>query len=155
LEPTDTKTIDQLYEMKQRMEVLFSKSFGTEKETSDLTEASRASISWAPSMDVWESANEWVLLADLPGVADEDLWVELLGNKLTVRGNRRTSALGEEVKPVQLQRSEGAFSQTFSVPGDIRADAITAELRHGVLTITVPKGPGSQRSLHKVQVQAA
>jgi HSP20 family protein len=146
--------VDQMHEMKQRMDVLFAESFKAEEVEMGFADAPPPSEPWLPSMDVWEGPHAWLFIADLPGVADQDLGVEIEGGQLTVRGIRKTSIVRKEMKALQLQRLEGVFLRTFSVPCNIRAEAIKAELKHGVLTVTVPKDPGSHSGLHRVMVRA-
>jgi HSP20 family protein len=152
---TQSNTIvDQIHEMKQRMDVLFAESFKAEEAEMGFADAPPHSEPWLPAMDVWDGPHAWLFIADLPGVSDQDLGVEIEGGQLTVRGIRKTSMAREEMKALQVQRLEGVFFRTFTVPCNICAEAIKAELKHGVLTVTVPKDPGSQAGLHKVMVRA-
>ena len=144
--------IEQLHTMKQRMEVLFSESFKTGKAEPDVPESAAHSEAWEPLMDVWEAADGWFLVADLPGVADKDLHVELAEKQLTVRGNRATSPEHEKMKAIRLERPAGAFSRTFALPEDAQEDSVKAELRHGVLTVAVSRNCAPQATSQKVPV---
>ncbi len=106
-------------------------------------------------MDVWEGADLWFLIADLPGVADEDLHVELAEKKLTIRGNRERSPGHEKIKAVQLERPAGTFSRTFTLPEDAQEESVKAEFRNGVLTVAVSKTCGHQVTSQRVQVRVA
>ncbi len=144
--------IEQLHTMKQRMEVLFSESFKVERVDADVRNADAQAVSWEPLMDIWETADEWFLAADLPGVPDEDLHVELAEKYLTVRGKRTTSGGPEAMKAVRRERPAGTFSRTFALPEDAQEDSVKAELRHGVLTVIVSKPSGPQPTSQKVPV---
>ena len=145
--------MEQLLAMKRRMEVLFSESFKVENAARDLPDSVVHPGPWEPLMDVWEGADLWYLIADLPGVADEDLHVELAEQKLTIRGNREASPGPEKIKAVQLERPAGTFSRTFTLPEDALEESVKAEFRHGVLTVAVSRNRGHQVTSQRVQVR--
>ena len=91
---------------------------------------------FTPPLDVRESADEYWLMFDLPGVKPEDVSIELNDQVLTVSGTRVPTETGETH---QLERAFGSFVRTLSLPKGIDSDAITADYTHGVLTLKVPK----------------
>ena len=146
--------VNQLHAMKQRMDVLYSRSFEDAQEEADHSEAGAQSGSFKPPVDIWESGNELLIVLDLPGVADKDLQVEFIENRLTIRGNRRTSSPQKEMKAVQIERQDGTFSRFFILPDNTREESIKAEFKHGVLIVAIPKDPGPQATTQKVPVRA-
>jgi len=146
--------VEKLHTMKQRMEVLFSENFKPEQVAADVSEAAADLEPWQPPMDIWESAGLWLLTADLPGVADEDLHVELAERRLTIRGNRTTSPAHAKMKAAQIERPPGAFERTFNLPEDADKESLKAEFRRGVLTVAVCRTLGPQAPPQKVQVRA-
>ena len=108
-----------------------------------LEEAGRPAqkAAFAPSADIRETPNEFVIHADLPGVQEKDVEITLSGNQLTVAGKRETELKREDEKMVSYERSFGSFSRTFMLPNTIDTDSIQADLRDGVLTVHVPKRP--------------
>ena len=116
------------------MNRLFERFFG--EGTSPGSRAQR----WVPAMDVVEEGDSFVLRADLPGIAEDDLTIELQDNQLTIAGERRF-----EPRPqhdggyVRLERAYGSFQRTLSLPEGVDADAIEAEFEHGVLELRIPK----------------
>jgi HSP20 family protein len=150
----DSSVFAQLQEMKQRMDQLFTESFESRKPRSDAAETSEHLDRWEPLMDIWESEGSWLLVMDLPGVADEDLQVEFAENKLTVKGVRKPMHGPEERKAAQIERPQGAFSRTFVLPGKIRQETIKAELRQGELTLLISKEPGPQAARQRVEVRS-
>jgi len=133
--------------------VLFSESFKGEQAESDLPDSEVDSEPWEPAVDVWEAADLWLLIADLPGVADEDLHVELAERQLTIRGKRKTSPDRQVMKAAQVERAAGTFSRTFLLPEDTQGESIKAEFKHGVLTVAVSRILGSSVTTQKVQVR--
>jgi HSP20 family protein len=148
----DNGIVEKLYTMKQRMEVLFLESFKAEQVTTDVPDTSVDLERWEPSMDIWESADLWLLTADLPGVSDEDLHVEVAEKQLTIRGNRKTSPAHANMKAAQIERQAGAFRRAFTLPEDVQRESVKAEFRRGVLTVAVSRALGPEVSPQKIRV---
>lgn len=144
----DNPIAGQLHAMKQRMEVLYSKSFN------DSEEVPRREESFQPPVDVWETGSAWLILVDLPGVQEEDFHVEFSEDRLTIRGHRKSPPLLDGTAAAPLERSQGAFSRSFVLPPQTQADAIKAELKHGVLTVTIAKDRGQSSASQQIQVKA-
>ena len=94
---------------------------------------------FSPKFDVKETRKGYVFKADLPGVKEEDLHVTLTGNRLTVEGKREMEERKEGETWHTFERAMGSFSRSFTLPEGTDADKITADLKNGVLTITVPR----------------
>ena len=101
----------------------------------------RATPGWVPPVDLSEVADQYVLTAELPGLAREDVEVDFRNGLLTVRGQRPASSSFPE-RYQQLERGQGHFSRSFRFSEPVNADAITADLADGVLTVVVPKTGG-------------
>ncbi|MBK8247302.1 MAG: Hsp20/alpha crystallin family protein [Gemmatimonadetes bacterium] len=106
---------------------------------------------WAPSLDASETEHGWVVDIDLPGVAPESVDVVFDRNALTVRGTRQRVD-GEKSRAGIRERAMGAFERTLRFPQHVDSEKISAEFRHGVLTITVPKAESARP--RKISVQA-
>lgn len=108
---------------------------------------------FVPSVDVSESANEYVFKADVPGLKEENLEISVAGNRLTISGKREEEKKTEQDTYYALERSYGSFSRTFTLPAGVDADSVRADLAQGVLTVTVPKKAVEQPK--RVAVQSA
>jgi len=97
-----------------------------------------------PAFEVRETENAYLFKADLPGVKEDDLDIALNGNRLTVTGKREAEERQENDTYYAYERSFGTFTRSFTLPEGIDADHVQAELRDGVLTLTVPKKPEMQ-----------
>ena len=97
---------------------------------------------WAPAIDVYETASSYVVTAEVPGVSRDDIELAFEESRLMLRGRRadRHSAT-TGVHFHQIERSHGSFTRTFEFPGRIDVERMTADLKDGVLTITLPKAP--------------
>ena len=98
---------------------------------------------WSPAVNVEEGADELLLTAELPGLREEDVNVDIENNILTIRGEKREAREegDEEQKYHVRERRYGSFRRTFTLPRSVQADAIQAEFDDGILTIRLPKAP--------------
>ena len=95
--------------------------------------------SWAPAADMYETKDELVIKADLPGMSDKDVQVSITGDLLSLKGKRVDP---EVVQPEQYFRAErltGPVEGTFQLPIPVQTDKVRASYRDGVLTVTLPK----------------
>lgn len=106
--------------------------------------------SWPPT-SVYDAGANVVVMADLPGVKDKDVSVTLEKDVLTLSGERQV-ALPEGHVVHRQERRAARFSRRFLLPFKVDADALSAELKDGVLTITLPKAP--EAKARKIEVQA-
>ncbi len=97
-----------------------------------------------PSFEVKETPTAYVFKADLPGIKEEDLDIQLLGNRLTIGGKRETEKKEDNETWHVIERSYGSFSRSFTLPEEISANKVDAHLVNGVLTLTVMKNPEAQ-----------
>ncbi len=94
---------------------------------------------WAPAMDLVEAEDHFLLKADLPGLTDDDVSIEVQDNVLTVSGERKAEHERKEKGFYRLERSFGRFSRSLTLPEGVNADAISASFDKGVLEVTIPK----------------
>ena len=93
---------------------------------------------WVPAADLCETADAYIVTAELPGVPRPQIRIDVHDGQLTVHGRRDARVACEQYH--QVERGHGEFSRSFRLPHTISADRISAELKDGVLTIVVPKG---------------
>jgi HSP20 family protein len=94
---------------------------------------------WVPLLDVPETESEYVVLADLPGVKEEDVSIELSDQTLTISGTRLPEETGEGQS---LERPYGSFVRSLTLPKGVDEDKIVADYVDGVLTLHIPKPAG-------------
>lgn len=94
---------------------------------------------WIPAMDLVETADHYVLRADLPGLSDEDVNVQLEDNVLTISGERKAENEQRQEGYYRLERASGAFSRSLTLPEGVDPDGVTAHFDRGVLEIAIPK----------------
>jgi HSP20 family protein len=106
-----------------------------------------------PSMDVAETDKEIEITAELPGLQEKDVQVNVSDNVLTIKGEKKAEKEEKDKNYRLFERSYGSFSRTLELPAGTDPDAIKASISSGVLKVTVPKAAPAQ--VKKVQVKAA
>lgn len=96
---------------------------------------------FVPKFDVKETKDAYVFKADLPGIKEEDLDVSLHGNRLSISGKREEEKREEGETWYTYERSHGDFSRSFTLPEGVDTEHVNAELKEGVLHVTLPKVP--------------
>lgn len=124
----------ELHTLQSEMNRLFTTMFDTPDEG-----ARSGARRWLPSMDLVERGDEYILRADLPGVSQEDVNIEIEENVLTISGERKADHHESTDGFVRIERSFGAFSRSLTLPKGVDAEAVTAQFVDGVLTLRVPK----------------
>lgn len=97
-----------------------------------------------PTFEVKETPSAYIFKADLPGIKEEDLDIQLTGNRLTIGGKRETEKKEDNETLHLWERTYGSFSRSFTLPEEISANKVDAHLVNGVLTLTVMKNPEAQ-----------
>jgi HSP20 family protein len=110
---------------------------------------------WLPAMDLVETGDHFVLKADLPGMSENDVNIELEDNVLTVAGERRTEHEDKEAGYYRLERAMGAFSRSLTLPEGIDPDAVTATFDNGVLEVRIPKPAEAKPRRVQIGVEGA
>ncbi len=105
-----------------------------------------------PRVDVYEKDNQIVVKADVPGISEKDLSVELEGNTLTISGKKEEEKEVKEKNYHRIERSYGSFCRSITLPEGIETDKVTAEYKKGVLTINIPKSKAAETKKIEVKV---
>jgi HSP20 family protein len=122
-----------LTDIQTQMNRLFD-SFMGQPGTSDAPERV-----WAPAADMYETKNEVVVTAELPGLTEKDIHVSITGDQLTIQGERRGESDVQDASHYRRERWFGKFVRTFSLPMPVDTAQIKATYRDGVLTVKLPK----------------
>jgi len=99
---------------------------------------------WTPPVDLYENASSFVLTAELPGLNRDAIEIHAEGNRIVIRGERAVQEASCE-QYHRVERGHGRFSRTFVLAEAIDVDGITADLKDGLLTLTVPKASRTPR----------
>ena len=99
---------------------------------------------FAPTFEVTETKDAYLFRADLPGVKERDLEISLTGTRLAISGHREQESREQSDTLYASERAYGSFTRAFTLPEGVDGDNVTADLKSGVLTLTVPKKPEVQ-----------
>jgi HSP20 family protein len=105
---------------------------------------------WIPAMDLAEEEAELVLTADLPGLTEEDLSIEIKDRVLTISGERRAEAEREGKAFHRVERSFGRFTRSLNLPAGVDPEGIAANFANGVLEVRIPKP--EERRPHLIEI---
>jgi HSP20 family protein len=112
-----------------------------------------ASGDFAPALDIADTAAEWRVAAELPGVAPADVEVSVTDNVLTITGEKKSVTKPEDGNVRRDERRYGKFVRSFEFPGDVDAAKVAARFKDGVLVVTLPKAEASRPKTIAVKVE--
>jgi len=92
-----------------------------------------------PSLDVLEDDDNFYVTINVPGISKDDIQLSLLGDSLTIKGERKATVSEERKRQIRCERRYGHFHRTVEFPKPVQADAIKADYEDGILNITLPK----------------
>ena len=104
----------------------------------------REEVLFHPNFEMKETNESFVLTADLPGVKEEDVQVDLTADRISVSGKREAENRQEGERYYTYERTYGSFNRSFTLPSEVDGNAVQASLDNGVLTLTLPKRPEMQ-----------
>jgi HSP20 family protein len=99
---------------------------------------------FVPAFDVRETKDAYLFAADLPGFREQDVDINVTGNRLSVSGKREAEHVEESDRFYACERTHGTFTRSFTLPEGANPEQVHAELKDGVLTLRVPKSAEAQ-----------
>ncbi|MFQ5720406.1 MAG: Hsp20/alpha crystallin family protein [Acidobacteriota bacterium] len=140
---------EDLTRIQERMNRMFEDSLGRTR--GDLSgETGR----WVPAVDIYETPERVVLLADLPGVEQDDIELRIENNTLVLSGERRMKKDVNHENYHRVERGHGTFHRSFTLPTTIDQHAVRAEHRQGILEVSLPKTEGARPKKIPVDVRS-
>ena len=122
-----------LSDMQSEMNRVFDSFFGRPSQVGGVERI------WAPAVDMYETKDELVITAELPGLNEKDIHLSITGDVLTLKGERHWSQEVEQENCYRGERWFGKFERALPLPIPVQADKVKASYRDGVLTVTLPK----------------
>ncbi len=108
---------------------------------------------FVPKLSLTESESELVLTAELPGLCEKDVSVELDRDILTVKGEKKAEKEEKNGGKYYCERSFGSFERSIRLPSGMVKEGIDARVRDGVLTVKVPKSPEAKAEYKKIPIK--
>ncbi len=106
-----------------------------------------------PSVDISAGDNEYTIHVELPGITQKDVQVELTGDTLRIRGEKRQESEDKGKEYYRVERSYGSFQRVLSLPEDADGDKIEAKFKDGVMTITLPRKESAKPKAKRIDVK--
>ncbi len=131
-----------------RMNQLFDETFLPSR----ASEAGPAAAMWSPAVDIYESGEEIVVKAEVPGIARDDVVVEVKDGILTLRGERKFAKEQDAENYHRIERSYGTFVRSFALPSSVDPEKVHAALKDGVLEVKLSKKEEAKPRKVKVAV---
>src|SRR4051794_14172233 len=138
--------------IQSEMNRLFNTLFESPSQAGNGTSGGSALRRWIPAMDLVETEDDFALRADLPGLSEQDVNIELEDNVLTISGERKAAREERKEGYYRVERPSGAFARSLTLPEGIDPDRVRASFDRGVLEVRVPKP--EQRKPRKVTISA-
>lgn len=115
---------------------------------------STAQAEWLkPTLDVGASDNEYTISVELPGVNEKDVQLELVGDTLRLKGEKKQEKEEKERDYYRIERSYGSFQRVLSLPEDAEQGGITASYKNGVMTIRVPRKSVEKPETKQIEIK--
>lgn len=134
-EVTKRPRVSSLSEIHQMLDRLFEPSWLEQENWMSNTINSK----WVPTLDVKDEKNQYVIRADVPGVDPKNIEVTIDKGIITIKGQKETETKTERENYIHIERSQGSFYRSFSLPNAADSSKISAKSKNGVLEIIIPK----------------
>ncbi|MFO1467798.1 MAG: Hsp20/alpha crystallin family protein [Steroidobacteraceae bacterium] len=108
---------------------------------------------WTPAANISESANEYLIKAELPEVNKEDVAITLQNGVITISGERKFKKEDKDENTLRVESFYGSFSRSFALPENADQDNISAETKDGILRVRIPKVPAKTPKAVEIKVQ--
>ena len=105
-----------------------------------------------PKVDIAEGKKQYTITVEVPGVEEKDIDLTISDGTLTIRGEKRHEEENHDRQYHRVERSYGAFQRVLSLPDDSKEDAVEANFKNGILTLTVPKTTNSKPGGRKIPI---
>jgi len=117
------------------------------------SDVGNGNLEWSPSADISETEKEFVIRAELPAVKKEDVQVLLDEGMITIKGERKQQKEDKNEKYHRVESFYGSFERSFSLPDNVKSDAVHCESKDGILTVHIPKAEISKSKPKQISVQ--
>ena len=107
---------------------------------------------WAPAVDVYEDGDKVVVKTELPGMTEKEVEVSILGDTLTIKGEKKQEKETKEESYHRIERAYGSFHRAITLPSPVTSDKAKASFKNGVLEIEIPKKEVAKPKQIKVKV---
>lgn len=137
----------ELSSIRREMDRLWNRVFG------ETSLARTFAEEWSPRMDLSETKDNLVVKAEIPGVEAKDVNVNITGNVLTIRGEKKKEEEEKDEQRHYVERYHGSFQRSFQLPANVKTDKIEATFDKGILQVTLPKTEEAKKKEIEIKVK--
>lgn len=105
-----------------------------------------------PKVDIAATDDQYMITVEVPGVSEKDVSVEVSGNTMTIRGEKKQEQEEKDRNYYRIERSYGSFQRILSLPDDADQDNIKADFKNGVLSITMPRKSLPESEVKRIEI---
>eukprot|EP01099_Mayorella_cantabrigiensis_P000379 TRINITY_DN1179_c0_g2_i3.p1 TRINITY_DN1179_c0_g2~~TRINITY_DN1179_c0_g2_i3.p1 ORF type:complete len:160 (-),score=20.38 TRINITY_DN1179_c0_g2_i3:1407-1886(-) len=138
--------------LRREVDQLFNTMWPTSSDPSSSLSSQRL-FSVSPSLDVSENEKEFMVTADVPGLEEKDLKVEFSNKVLTIKGEKKLNREEKQENYYMMERWSGSFNRSIQIPSPVNENLIQAEVKDGVLYITLPKTESEPKPVKQIEVK--
>jgi len=146
---------DEFREMERRMDDMMRNPLMSIRHPLSWWRVPTEELGWMPALEIYEKKDNYVIRAELPGMKKDEIDISVLGDTLTIKGERKAES---EVKDEDYYRCEmcyGRFSRSVTLPAAVQASKVSASYNDGMLEVTLPKAAESKPKRVEVEVKEA
>ncbi|RLC95225.1 MAG: Hsp20/alpha crystallin family protein [Chloroflexi bacterium] len=125
----------ELEDMESRLGDLFDRAMGP------WWRPSTTGRGWLPPVEMFEKDDRFVIRAELPGMTQEDIDISIVGDTLTIKGERKADTEIKEENYYHCERAYGSFTRSITIPAAVDTEKVEASYKNGILEINLPKVP--------------
>jgi HSP20 family protein len=107
-----------------------------------------------PSTDVSGDETKYEITLDFPGMTEDDISIELKDRVLTIKGEKESEAENDDKKYYRVERHYGSYQRTLALPDDAAAEDITATMKNGVLTLSLPRMANANSDVKRISISS-
>jgi HSP20 family protein len=136
--------------LRRQMDQLFSELTAVERGNSDISPLERTA--WVPAVELFDQGSSFLLKAEIPGVEDKDLDIQVTQDAVSIAGERRYEKSSQSHGNIRSEFRYGNFQRVIPLPSKIQNQQVKADFKDGILTLTLPKLAQEQNKVFKVNL---
>ncbi|ODH00052.1 hypothetical protein A4S05_35065 [Nostoc sp. KVJ20] len=137
--------------LRRQMDQLFSELTAAERGNSDISSPSPRTA-WVPAVELYDNGSEWLLRVEIPGVEAKDLDIQVTQDAVSIKGEHRYEKHSQSNAKVHSEFRYGNFTRVIALPSKVQNQQVKADLKDGILILTLPKLEQEQSKVFKVNL---
>lgn len=141
-----------LLSLRSNIDRLFEETLGLTRTSDEAVEWGKTTV-WAPPVDIEETDDKIVVRVEIPGMKQDEIDIQLGGDTLTIRGERKFEKEDKGKNYLRLERNYGSFSRSFNLGIPVQQDKVSAHYQDGILQVELPKAEEAKPKQIKIKIE--